>query len=213
MKRTLDILVAVFGLIVLAPLLLLISLLVKVTSPGPVLFKQERMGRRFRPFLICKFRTMVADAPQRGKSITVGDDSRITSIGKILRKTKLDELPQLINVLKGDMSLVGPRPEVRQYVEMFRADYEEVLRVRPGVTDLASLLYRDEAALLGQSADPDTEYVTRVLPSKIRLAKEYAAHPSVRSDLMIILRTALVLLGVKSALPDSESHRAAPRDL
>jgi lipopolysaccharide/colanic/teichoic acid biosynthesis glycosyltransferase len=194
MKRTFDVLVAAAALVVLSPVLLLISLLVKLSSPGPVLFRQERVGWHFRTFRICKFRTMVVDAPRRGKPITVGDDPRITRIGKILRKTKMDELPQLINVLLGDMSLVGPRPEVPTYVELYRRDYETVLRVRPGVTDLASLEYRDEAAVLARAADPEHEYRTRVLPEKLRLAKEYVEHGSFLFDLRIIARTAWILL-------------------
>jgi lipopolysaccharide/colanic/teichoic acid biosynthesis glycosyltransferase len=132
---------------------------------------------------------MVQDAPLRGGPITFGADPRITPLGGLLRKTKLDELPQLINVLKGDMSLVGPRPEVPRYVEMFRADYAEILRVRPGITDLASIRYRDEAAVLGAAANPEEEYICRVLPEKIRLAKEYVEHRSLRLDLAIIFGT------------------------
>jgi lipopolysaccharide/colanic/teichoic acid biosynthesis glycosyltransferase len=143
MKRLFDIVASAAGLILLSPVMLLTALLIKLDSRGPVFFKQQRVGKGFRPFLIYKFRTMVEDAPQRGSSITVGADPRITRIGRFLRKTKFDELPQLINVLKGDMSLVGPRPEVPRYVEMFRDDYEEILRVRPGITDTASLKYED----------------------------------------------------------------------
>jgi lipopolysaccharide/colanic/teichoic acid biosynthesis glycosyltransferase len=137
-KRALDIVAASVGLVLLSPLLLLVSLVIKLDSPGPVFFRQERIGRWFRPFLIYKFRTMVQEAPQLGGPITFGADPRITRVGRMLRKTKIDEFPQLINVLKGEMSLVGPRPEVRQYVEMFRSQYEEILRVPPGITDPAS---------------------------------------------------------------------------
>jgi len=177
------------GLLVLSPLLVLVAVLVKLSSPGPVLFKQERIGRHFRPFMIYKFRSMVPDAPDRGGPITCGEDPRITRIGRILRKTKLDELPQLLNVLRGEMSLVGPRPEVRRYVEMFRPDYEEILRVRPGITDLASIEYRDEQTLLGQAGDQEAQYVRQVLPEKIRLAKQYVQSVSVRSDVGIIFKT------------------------
>jgi lipopolysaccharide/colanic/teichoic acid biosynthesis glycosyltransferase len=142
MKRTFDIVAAALGVVILSPLLLMAAVLVKLSSPGPVFFQQERIGKGFRPFLIYKFRTMRPDAPATGMLITVGNDPRVTRIGRLLRKTKIDELPQLINVLKGDMSLVGPRPEVPKYVELFRADYDEILRVRPGITDLASLKYR-----------------------------------------------------------------------
>jgi lipopolysaccharide/colanic/teichoic acid biosynthesis glycosyltransferase len=180
---------AAVGLLLLSPLLVAVALLVRLTSPGPVFFRQERMGRGFRPFRIYKFRSMVEDAPRTGSSVTFGADPRITSVGRFLRATKIDELPQLINVLLGDMSLVGPRPEVPKYVEMFRADYEAILRVRPGITDLASIKYRNEAELLGRAEDPEKEYVAHVLPEKIRLAKEYVQDPSLWLDLMIILKT------------------------
>ncbi len=154
MKRTLDVIVAMIGLTLLSPLLLVIALLVKLTSPGPILFRQERIGRGFKPFFICKFRTMVADAPNRGQAITVGQDPRITPLGRFLRKTKIDEAPQLLNVLCGEMSLVGPRPEVPRYVAMFRRDYAVILQVRPGITDLASIRYRDEARILQRRKIP-----------------------------------------------------------
>ena len=189
LKRTWDVVVAGLGLMMLSPLLILVALLVKLTSPGPVFFRQERIGRGGQPFSILKFRSMVQDAPARGTPITFGNDPRITPLGRILRKTKIDELPQLINVLRGDMSLVGPRPEIRKYVDMFRPDYEEILRVRPGITDLASIEFRDEAALLGQAADPEAEYVARVLPEKIRLAKVYVRQSSFLSDIAIIVKT------------------------
>jgi lipopolysaccharide/colanic/teichoic acid biosynthesis glycosyltransferase len=176
-------------LIILAPFMALVALLIKLDSRGPVFFKQERIGRNFQPFLIFKFRTMVHDAPQRGSAITVGDDPRITRLGHLLRRTKIDELPQLLNVVKGDMSMVGPRPEVEQYVEMFRKDYAEILKVRPGITDLASLKYRDEAAVLSSMKDPEQVYVTRVLPEKIALAKQYVGKASFFYDLRLILQT------------------------
>src|SRR5262245_55097454 len=194
MKRILDIVVSLIGLICLFPLLLLVAILVKLDSPGPIFFKQERIGMRFRPFQILKFRTMVQDSSTRGKSITVGNDPRITRVGWFLRKTKIDELPQLINVLRGEMTFVGPRPEVPQYVEMFRKDYEEILKIRPGMTDLASIKYRDEAKLLGQSQNPEEEYVTHVLPDKIRLGKEYIRCSSLAFDLRLIFRTFLKVI-------------------
>ena len=193
MKRILDIVVSLIGLICLLPLLLLVAVLIKLDSTGPVFFRQTRMGMRFRPFQILKFRTMVQDSSTRGQSITVGDDPRITRVGWFLRKTKIDELPQLINVLRGEMTFVGPRPEVPQYVELFRQDYEEILKIRPGITDLASIKYRDEAALLGQSKNPEEEYVTRVLPDKINLGKEYIRRSSVFFDLTLIFKTFLRL--------------------
>ena len=195
MKRVFDIVAAFVGLLFFFPLFLLVALLIKLDSKGPVFFKQERMGKNFRPFYIYKFRSMVRDAPEKGAMISVTNDSRITWVGSVLRKTKVDELPQLINVLKGEMSLVGPRPEVPKYVQLFRIDYEEILRVPPGLTDLASLKYRDEAAILAQSENPEEAYLKRVLPDKIKLAKEYIRRSSFLFDLSLILRTPLRLFG------------------
>ena len=192
-KRLFDIIAASLGLVLLSPLLLLVSLLIRLDSPGPALFRQERMGRGFRPFFIYKFRTMVQEAPGQGGLITFGADPRITRVGRILRKTKIDEFPQLINVLKGEMSLVGPRPEVRRYVEMFRDAYEEILQVPPGITDLASLKYRHEAEVLGCAANPEEAYVRHVLPEKLQLAKEYVRRSSLLFDVTLILKTLLKL--------------------
>jgi lipopolysaccharide/colanic/teichoic acid biosynthesis glycosyltransferase len=201
MKRLFDIVASAAGLILLSPVMLLTALLIKLDSRGPVFFKQQRVGKGFRPFLIYKFRTMVEDAPQRGSSITVGADPRITRIGRFLRKTKFDELPQLINVLKGDMSLVGPRPEVPRYVEMFRDDYEEILRVRPGITDTASLKYEDEAEILGRAANAEDEYIKHILPEKVKLAKDYVRRSSLMYDFGLILRTIPKLFGCRARLP------------
>ncbi len=190
-KRTFDMVASALGLLLLSPVFLMLALLIKLTSPGPVIFRQERMGRGFRPFLIYKFRTMVQDAPRLGGPVTFGEDPRITPVGQWLRKTKLDEFPQLTNVLKGEMSFVGPRPEVRKYVMRFRRDYENILQVRPGITDLASLKYHNEAAILGRASDPEEEYVRQVLPDKIRLAQEYLRRSSFFFDLGLILKTIL----------------------
>lgn len=189
LKRTVDFTIALMGLVLLSPVFLLIMVLVKLTSRGPVFFRQERMGVAFRPFFILKFRSMVPDAEKRGGSITSSGDPRVTPVGRWLRKTKIDELPQLLNVLRGEMSLVGPRPEVRKYAEMFREDYEEILRIRPGVTDPASLKYRDESEVLGQFENTEEAYVRLVLPDKIRLAKEYVHKSSLLVDVSLILRT------------------------
>ena len=194
MKRTFDIIVAGIGLALLSPLLLLVAVLIKVDSHGPIFFRQERIGKGFRPFLIYKFRTMVEKAPQMGSPITYGDDFRITRAGRILRKAKLDELPQLFNVVKGEMTFVGPRPELPQFVEMFRQDYEEILKVRPGITDLASLKYRDEAEILGRSVDPRKEYIARVLPDKISLGKQYVRSSSLVFELRLIFKTLFTLI-------------------
>jgi lipopolysaccharide/colanic/teichoic acid biosynthesis glycosyltransferase len=194
-KRIFDTAVALVAVVLLLPFFGLIALAVKLDSPGAVIFKQCRMGRNFRPFWIYKFRTMVADAPAQGGELTVGADGRITRVGAWLRRFKLDELPQLVNIIKGDMALVGPRPEVPRYVEMFRRDYEEILKLRPGLTDLASLKYRDEAALLAQAENPEAEYVARLLPDKIRLAKEYRRRAGLLFDLRLTTRTIFTLLG------------------
>jgi lipopolysaccharide/colanic/teichoic acid biosynthesis glycosyltransferase len=189
MKRLFDIVVAAAGLIVLCPLFAIIAVLIKWDSNGPVFFKQPRIGRHFRPFSIYKFRSMLWDASATGPLLTVGDDPRITLVGRWLRRTKLDELPQLINVLRGDMSFVGPRPEVERYVRLFRTEYTEILQVRPGITDLASLKYRGESTLLARSLKPEEEYVTRILPDKLRLGQQYVRELSLGRDVMLIART------------------------
>jgi len=188
-KRTFDIVVSSLGLLVLSPLLLLVAFVIKLDSSGPIFFRQRRVGRGFRPFFIFKFRTMAHDPSGRGRPITVGDDPRITRVGRFLRRTKIDELPQLINVLKGEMSFVGPRPELPQYVELFRNDYAEILRIRPGITDLASLKYHNEAAVLKRFENPEAEYCNRILPDKISLAKEYVKKSSFIFDLALIVKT------------------------
>jgi FlaA1/EpsC-like NDP-sugar epimerase/lipopolysaccharide/colanic/teichoic acid biosynthesis glycosyltransferase len=201
MKRTLDLLVAAAGLLALSPLFILIAAWIKLDSAGPVLFRQARVGRGFRTFHILKFRTMQPDAERRGPQVTSGGDARITRAGHWLRATKLDELPQLFNVLRGEMSLVGPRPEVPRYVERFRDDFAGILAVRPGITDLASLKYRHEADLLARAADPEAAYVADILPDKIRLAKHYVAHASLALDAQVLWRTLLGLCAPAPALP------------
>jgi lipopolysaccharide/colanic/teichoic acid biosynthesis glycosyltransferase len=198
MKRGLDIVSSFCGLLLLSPLFLVVALVIKFGSPGPVFFRQERMGKGFRPFWIYKFRTMVQDAPRKGGALTASGDPRITGVGKIFRQAKIDEFPQLINVLRGDMSLVGPRPEVRRYVELFRKNYETILTVRPGITDLASLKYRDESALLSRCTNPEETYIRRILPDKLRLAEEYVRKSSVIFDLVIIFRTFIKLIPVRT---------------
>lgn len=193
-KRLVDIVGASIGLLLFSPLFLILAGLIKLDSSGPVLFRQERIGRKFIPFLIYKFRTMAAGRANEGLCITSRNDSRITRVGRWLRATKLDELPQLLNVLIGDMSLVGPRPEVRQYVELFRSEYEQLLSIRPGMTDLASLKYRDEGDFLALVEDPEAEYVTRILPDKIDLGKMYLRQASLLFDLSLILKTLLRLV-------------------
>ena len=208
-KRLVDTVGAYCGLVVCIPLFVVIAVLIKLDSPGPVLFRQVRVGRGFRQFCLYKFRTMVQDDPRNGGPLTIGEDPRITRIGRVLRQLKLDELPQLVNVLKGDMSLVGPRPEMPYYVEKFKEDYQDVLTVRPGLTDLASLKYIDEQALLGKATKPEDEYTTKILPEKIRLEKLYIEHASLVFDLAVIVQTLLQLLGMRSVIlkvMDQDSH-------
>ena len=195
-KRPFDFVAALAGLLLLSPLFAVVAIAIKCDSPGPVFFRHLRVGRGFRPIRVYKFRSMVPDAPRRGGAVTFGGrrDPRITRVGEVLRATKIDELPQLLNVLTGDMSLVGPRPEVPQYVEMFRTDYEQILRVRPGMTDLASLEYRDEATLLERATDPEAEYVRRILPEKIALAKQYIERASFIGDIDLVMRTVVSLV-------------------
>jgi lipopolysaccharide/colanic/teichoic acid biosynthesis glycosyltransferase len=193
-KRIFDLVFSTVALVLLCPLFLFIALAIRWDSSGPVLFRQERVGRRGRPFHIRKFRTMVVDASSRGPAITIGRDPRITRVGAWLRRTKLDELPQLMDVLQGHMSLVGPRPEVPQYVALYPPDLRErVLAVRPGITDPVSLKLADEAGVLAASADPERTYREELLPAKLREAVAYAEQASLWSDLRIIGATARVL--------------------
>lgn len=193
-KRAFDLISSVCGILFLSPIFILATLAVKLSTPGPVLFSHRRIGRDFKPFSAYKFRTMVVGAHKNGAAITTGGDVRITTVGRLLRKTKVDELPQLFNVLFGDMSLVGPRPEVSQYVSLFEADYKTVLSVRPGITDYAAIEYRDEENLLSEliihkySTTHDA-YIKEVLPAKITLYKKYIAEQSFLTDLMIIFKT------------------------
>jgi lipopolysaccharide/colanic/teichoic acid biosynthesis glycosyltransferase len=193
-KRIFDLVFSALALLLLAPVFALIALAIRWNTPGPVFFRQDRVGRGGRPFRIRKFRTMVVDAPALGPAITIGQDPRITRVGAWLRRTKLDELPQLMDVLQGHMSLVGPRPEVPQYVALYPPDLRErVLAVRPGITDPVSLKLADEARVLAASADPERTYREELLPAKLREAVAYAEQASLGSDLRIIWATARVL--------------------
>ncbi|MBS4958429.1 MULTISPECIES: sugar transferase [Clostridium] len=188
-KRLFDIIASFIGIILISPFLLIIAICIKLGSNGPIFFKQERVGFKGKHFLILKFRTMIVDAEKYGKQITVGKDDRITSVGKFLRKYKLDELPQLINVLKGDMSLVGPRPEVPRYVKLYSKEQRKVLEVRPGITDLASLRYSDENDLLGTVKNPEEYYINIIMKDKLNLNLEYIDKCNVFYDIVIILKT------------------------
>lgn len=188
-KRLTDLTLAILGLVLTAPLLLLAAALVRFTSRGPVFFRQRRIGRKSQPFEVLKFRTMVRDAPVIGGSLTVAGDRRITRVGGWLRMSKIDELPQLINVLRGEMSVVGPRPEVAEYVDAFPTQYARILTVRPGLTDLASIRYRSEEQVLAAAEDPAREYIETILPLKLRLAEEYIQRASFLFDMGIVIRT------------------------
>lgn len=195
LKRIFDIVVSFVGLAILSPLFLILAIAIARDSKGPVFFKQTRVGRNGVPFKIYKFRTMVEDAEARGMQLTVGDDSRITNVGTFLRKTKIDELPQLINVFKGEMSFVGPRPEVPKYVGLYTEDQRQVLMVRPGITDLASIEYRNESELLATADNPEKVYIEEVMPRKIELNKKYIENISLCGDIRIIFRTLGALVG------------------
>lgn len=194
-KRLFDLLGATVALGLLAPLLVLVALAVRLDSPGPVFFRQERVGRGGVPFRIHKFRTMRVDAPALGPQVTVGRDVRITRVGHLLRHYRIDELPQFIDVLLGRMSLVGPRPEVPRFVAHYPAALKaQVLAVRPGITDPASLAHIDEAGLLAAASDPEREYIDHILPRKLALQAEYAARATLWSDLAVLGRTLKVLV-------------------
>lgn len=191
-KRLFDMVCAALGLLILSPMLLVCTLLVGLTSPGGVLFRQERIGKDGVPFTIYKFRSMRKD--NAGLKISTSRDTRITPVGRVLRKTKLDELPQLWNVLKGDMSFVGPRPEVREYTDLYTPEQRQVLLVRPGITGLASIRYRNENELLTASSDPNRTYIEEVMPAKLALDLEYIPRACVSYDIKLILETIVAVV-------------------
>jgi lipopolysaccharide/colanic/teichoic acid biosynthesis glycosyltransferase len=190
-KRFLDVFISTLALVLLVPVFVIVGTLILLESGRPVMFSQERIGLKFRTFKIHKFRTM--RVREYGPLITVTGDPRVTSVGSILRAAKLDELPQFWNVLKGDMSLVGPRPEVREYVERFRSRYERILSIRPGMTDLASIRFRKEEEVLAASPEPLREYFEHILPAKLDLADEYLQTASMSQDLSILFQTAVAI--------------------
>lgn len=192
-KRFFDVLVALAGVVMLAPVFVIVALLIRMTDEGDIFFLQERVGRGGHPFRIFKFRTMRMETEKMGASVTKAGDSRITPIGRWLRKWKLDELPQLFNVLGGDMSFVGPRPEVPRYVALYTPDQRRVLELRPGITDLATLKFRHEEEMLARAADPERFYREECIPRKIALNLEYADRASLVDDLALIFRTLLAI--------------------
>ena len=188
LKRIFDIILSLFGLIILLPFMIIIAILIKLDSKGPVFFKQIRVTKNGREFKIFKYRTMRVGSDKYSQ-ITVGKDNRITKIGAFLRKYKLDEIPQLINVLLGDMSLVGPRPEVPKYVALYTKEQKEILKVRAGITDYASIEFSDENDLLASEEDPEKAYIEKIMPKKIELNKKYLSEISILTDIKIILLT------------------------
>lgn len=200
LKRLFDIVASFCGIVILFPLIVIVSILIKLTSKGPVLFKQVRVTKNGRLFKIYKFRTMRENS-EGNRQITVGNDSRITGVGHILRKTKLDELPQLFNVLKGEMSLVGPRPEVPKYVELYTKEQREILKVSAGITDYASIYFSNESELLGEAENPEEFYIKKIMPYKIELNKKYIKEIGIVTDIKLIILTILKILGLVKLEP------------
>lgn len=194
LKRIFDIIVSFMGLILLIPFFIIVSFIIKLDSKGPVFYKQLRIGKDKKEFKIFKFRTMVVNAENKGMQITVDGDDRITKSGHFLRSIKVDELPQLINVFLGDMSFVGPRPEVHKYVSMYNEIQSCVLSVRPGITDIASIEYRDENTLLAKSDNPEKTYIEEIMPRKIQLNIEYIRNISIINDIGLIFKTICILM-------------------
>ncbi|NHN29394.1 sugar transferase [Paenibacillus agricola] len=188
-KRSFDLVFSLLGLLALLPVFLVVIGWIKLDSRGPTFFKQQRIGKGQKPFTILKFRTMVVGAEKLGKQITVGQDARITKSGRLLRKYKIDELPQLINVLCGQMSFVGPRPEVPYYVNYYNEQQKEVLSIRPGITDWASIKYSDENALLSSAEHPEQLYIERIMPDKLNMNLLYLQNASLKKDVEIIVQT------------------------
>ena len=194
-KRLLDILLSLIGLAVILPIFLIVVVFIRMDSRGPVFFVQKRMGRQGRLFSLLKFRTMESDREREQKGFEPGFSLRVTRVGKLLRRTKLDELPQLVNVLKGDMSFVGPRPEVERYRAFYAGRFENVLSVRPGITDMASIKYRHEEKLLAESPNPQSAYQDVILPDKLEMALRYVqGNISLGGDINIIFKTLLSIL-------------------
>jgi lipopolysaccharide/colanic/teichoic acid biosynthesis glycosyltransferase len=194
LRRAFDVAAAGAGLIVLAPLFAVVAAAIRLDSPGPVFYRQERVGRGGRTFRMTKFRSMRTDADRVGGLLTVGADPRITRVGRWLRASKIDELPQLLDVVRGDMALVGPRPEVPRYVALYTPEQRRVLDVRPGITDPASIHYRDESEVLANADDPERAYVETVLPHKLAINLEYQDRRTLASDVGVILATLLRLV-------------------
>ncbi|HSV74217.1 MAG TPA: sugar transferase [Chthonomonadales bacterium] len=215
-KRCADVAVSLVALLLLGPVMLLLAIWVRADSPGGALYRGERVGRGGRRFGMLKFRSMVADADRQGPSSTADDDPRITRSGAFLRRYKLDELPQLFNVLRGDMSFIGPRPQVPWVVDLYTEDERALLDVRPGITDYASIRYRNEGEILRGSTDPDGTYFEKIAPGKMRLGLHYVRTMSARTDIAIFVATAMAVLGADPNWclpPESRDEAPAPAAL
>lgn len=193
MKRIFDLVFSIAGLILLSPVFLIISLLIKIDSKGPVFYRQLRVGKNNSDFRLLKFRTMKTDSDKNGLLTVGGRDARITGAGYYLRKFKIDELPQLLNVAAGEMSFVGPRPEVRRYVDLYDDEQRKVLNVLPGITDVASIKYRNENELLEKSEDPESYYIDNIMPDKLKLNLDYIEQRSFTNDLKVIFKTIITI--------------------
>ena len=188
-KRFCDIILSAIAFILLSPVFVLTCILICIDSKGPPFFMQERIGKGMIPFRLVKFRSMTCNDQSERCQFHPGDNCRVTKVGKVLRRTKIDELPELFNILRGNMSIVGPRPEVERYTRCHALEFEEIMKLRPGLSDFASIKYRDEETLLACQADPEKCYIDLILPDKLRLAREYAQNISLKTDMRIILAT------------------------
>jgi len=188
-KNIFDFVFGVIGFIILLPFLMIIGILIRIMSPGSVMFEQERIGKDGKPFKILKFRTMVENAEELGPQITIGKDMRVTKIGEFLRKYKIDEFPQIINIINGEMSFVGPRPEVKKYVDLYTPEQRKVLSIKPGVTDLASIKFKNENEILAQSQNPERTYTEVIMPEKLRINLDYVENASLLYDVKLIFNT------------------------
>ena len=193
-KRYFDLILSIPSLIILSPIFLITAILIKLDTSGPIVFSHERAGRDGKPFKLYKFRTMVKDASKKGLSITPANDPRVTKIGKVLRKFKMDEMLQIINVVKGDMSVIGPRPEIKKYTDRFKKDYREILKIKPGMTDYALIAFRNEEKILSKFDDIEEGYIKEVLPEKIKLYRKYMEEMGLLTDVKIFLKTVLEIL-------------------
>jgi len=193
-KRIFDLVISLISFLILLPFLVIAAVLIRLGAKGPVFYKQLRIGLNGKPFYIYKFRTMEIGAEQKGPSVTSADDPRMTRVGRLLRKIKLDEIPQLLNVLKGEMSLVGPRPEMPKYVELYPGEYRKILTVRPGMTDLATIYFRDEEGLLARAKNKESFYVNETMPVKLKLYLRYIENRSLLYDIKLIFLEILALI-------------------